>query len=248
MRYSRRNRKVAEIKNSYPDSIVYPKRFTPSDRLKFTARKLPLGYWHPFKLSELKSSVRALELRNPLYLINISEIHLSNDCRSTADGSYSRGKIMFFPLEKKQIYEYTIKKSETTYHWQRDAHFFADRVVQLDGDTYKVFLTVKSWKRYYLDHILLHEIGHSFVLNGTNSMGESEAEAFAVSYLKDPKQHDRMMKAVELNTCREEANRRKVYQWLEDHAERHQTSNKTDLVASYGNKFSELKRRYNEAK
>lgn len=146
-------------------------------KVRYIIDPLPKGYVYPCTVDEVR---RKLDSLGPEMLRNISVVHLCNQVKMNpgvdahiCDGSHIR----IYAVPEKLRWRYGKKKPnpaeaqerlEFGAYWQKiDDQWY----LCWDGD---------SLRDYVLNHILLHEIGHSLddVNYGTNK-GEKFAEAFA---------------------------------------------------------------------
>lgn len=137
----------------------------------------PKGYVYPCEVQDIREK---LETIKPEMLRNVAVIHLCNQVKMNpgVDAHIIENSVIrIYPVPEKLRWRYGRRKPnpaecqeriEFGAYWQKiDDQWF----LRWDRD---------SLKQYFLDHILLHEIGHSLddLYVGTHK-GEKYAEAFA---------------------------------------------------------------------
>jgi hypothetical protein len=138
---------------------------------------LPTGCVYPCSVRDIQEKLNSLP---PDMLRNLSTIHLCNQVKMNPgvdahiyDGSYIR----IYPVPEKLRWHCGPRKPNPA--WAQERLEFGAYWQQLDNE-WCLCWEKDSLKDYILNHILLHEIGHSLddVHYGT-SRGEKLAEAFA---------------------------------------------------------------------
>lgn len=236
MRYRSHHRKVATIKNKYRYDVSYNK-WKLSKRVVIRAQKLPEGYIHAVKIRNLKEKIRKLIVADPFYFINVRRIILSNKISELENAYfYSNGVIEFLP----RTYYIPIKYSrlrEVSIH----DHLCADEIIKPRGDRYIIDRDEDSMERFYLDHVFIHEIGHSLMAFSYRVAEERAVEQFAISYLKDKEHHRAYMNMVQRDLCSIDEKRFLIYSWLEDCAGFHEEKKDYQLSEAYSRKLRQLK-------
>ena len=145
--------------------------------IRYIVDPLPKGYVYPCSVEDIRSKIHEISEK---MLRNVSLIHLCNQVKMNpgvdahiCDGS----EIRIYPVPEKLRWNYGPKKPNPAFAQERLE--FGAYWQNIDGDWWL------SWDRdslreYFLNHIFLHEVGHSLdgIHYGTNR-GERLAEAFA---------------------------------------------------------------------
>ena len=146
-------------------------------RIQYIIDPLPKGYVYPCSIEDIREKLDELPAR---LLRNVSVIHLCNQVKMNPDVDahiYNDTHIRIYPVPEKLRLSYGRKKPNPALAQERLE--FGAYWQKIDG---KWFL---SWDRdclrdYILNHVLLHEIGHSLdTINLGARRGEKRAEAFA---------------------------------------------------------------------
>lgn len=241
MRYRSRQRKVATIKNRYRYNVPYNK-WKLSKRVAIRAQKLPEGHIHAVKIRNLKNKIRKLIITDPFYFINVRWITLSNKISECPDACwYSNGVIEFYP----RTYYIAIRYSRLRDVCIHD-HLCAKEIIKDRGDWYNIIWDEASMERFYLDHIFIHEIGHSLMHFSYRVAEEKAVEQFAISYLKDKERHRAYIHMVQRDLCSIDEKRFLIYRWLEDCARFYREQRDDQLSEAYNRKLRQLKVMYKD--
>jgi hypothetical protein len=144
--------------------------------ISFIKDPLPKGYVYPCTLEDIREKLKSLP---PGMLQRVASIHLCNQVKMNpgVDAQIADGHIRIYPVPEKYRWCYGARKPNPACAQERLE--FGAYWQKIDGAWYLCW-DKDSLKDYILNHILLHEIGHSLdtVYYGT-SRGEKIAEAFA---------------------------------------------------------------------
>ena len=236
MRYRSHYRKVATIKNKYRYDVPYNK-WKLSKGVVIRAQKLPEGYIHAVKIRKLKEKIRKLIIADPFYFINVRRIILSNKISERPDACfYSNGVIKFYPRTYFIPINYS-RLREVSIH----DHLCAKEIIKDRGDWFDIIWDEDSMERFYLDHVFIHEIGHSLMTFSYRVAEEKAVEQFAIFYLKDKERHRAYMNMVERDLCSIEEKRVLIYRWLEDCSGLYKEKKDQELSEAYERKLRQLK-------
>ena len=206
MRYRSHYRKVATIKNKYRYDVPYNK-WKLSKRVVIRAQKLPEGYIHAVKIRKLKEKIRNLIIADPFYFINVRRIILSNKISEKPDACwYSNGVIEFYPRVNCINYNGFLPYDVVDHD-----ELCANQIIRQKGNPYAITWDEEIMQRFYLDHVLIHEIGHSLMIFSYRVAEEKAVEQFAISYLKDKERHRAYMNMVQRDLCSIDEKRFLIY-------------------------------------
>ncbi|RJP19156.1 MAG: hypothetical protein C4520_13275 [Candidatus Abyssobacteria bacterium SURF_5] len=146
-------------------------------KIRFMEDPLPKGYVYPCTIEDIKQKLNSLA---PEMLRNISTIHLCNQVKMNPGVDahiYDGSDIRIYPVPEKLRWYYGKRKPNPACAQER-LEFGA--YWQTTDEGWFLCWDRDNLREYILNHILLHEIGHSLdtVYYGT-SRGERFAEAFA---------------------------------------------------------------------
>jgi hypothetical protein len=138
---------------------------------------LPKGYVYPCSIDDIRTKIGELSSKT---LRNISVIHLCNQVKMNPGVDahiYDGTDIRIYPVPEKLRWNYGWNKPNPALAQERLEFGAYWRKIE---DEWWLCWDKDSLKGYFLNHVLLHEIGHSLddVHCGTNR-GEKLAEAFA---------------------------------------------------------------------
>ena len=138
---------------------------------------LPKGYVYPCSIEDIRRKTEELPAG---MLRNLSTIHLCNQVKmnpSVDAHIYDGSHIRIYPVPEKLRWNYGWKKPNPAFAQERLE--FGAYWQKIDDEWYLCW-DKDSLREYILNHVLLHEIGHSLddAHYGTNR-GEKLAEAFA---------------------------------------------------------------------
>jgi hypothetical protein len=236
MRYRSHCRKVATIKNKYRYDVPYNK-WKLSKSVAILAQKLPEGYIHAVKIRNLKKKIRKLIIVDPFYFINIRRIILSNKIAEKGDACfYSNGVIEFYPRVN-YINDNWVLPYDVVAHNE----LCANQIIKQRGNAYAIPWDEEIMQKFYLDHVLIHEIGHSLMIFSYRVAEEKAVEQFAISYLKDKERHRAYMNMVQRDLCSIDEKRFLIYRWLEDCAGLYKEKKDQQLSEAYSRKLRQLK-------
>jgi hypothetical protein len=133
--------------------------------------RAPAGHVYPCTVAELKSQLRRIP---PAYLEGLRQIRLSNQIRRyrDRDADYLDGEIRLFPYP-----EHLVFAASRQPHSAPDQEWLAWGAVWSDdagGPTLR--WTRAALRRYILDHVLLHELGHHYAAHHGLPDNEQAAE------------------------------------------------------------------------
>ncbi|MGV8125450.1 MAG: hypothetical protein AB9903_19605 [Vulcanimicrobiota bacterium] len=121
--------------------------------IKFVVDKLPGGYTFPCSVQEIKKVLQEIPLE---HLNGIKRIRLSAQKVTLADASYIDGTINIYAVPRDLKFLYTEKPPESIL---REYSRFGARWDKL-GDAWYCYWKLDHYKRYILEHVLFHELGH----------------------------------------------------------------------------------------
>jgi hypothetical protein len=145
--------------------------------IRYIVDPLPKGYVYPCSIEDIRRILKELP---SVFLQNVSAIHLCNQVKMNPgvdahiyDGSYIR----IYPVPDKLRWNHGRKKPSPALAQERLE--FGAYWQKMDGEWWLCW-DKDTLKEYTLNHIFLHEIGHSLDNHyyGTRR-GEKVAEAFA---------------------------------------------------------------------
>jgi hypothetical protein len=129
----------------------------PARSVRLVADPPPKGYIYPCTIGDLKRQLRRVP---PEYLEGLWQIRLSNQARRyrDRDGDYLDGEIRLFPYPERLIFPASPKPNDP---WDQEWLAWGARVVD-DNGVRSLQWTPEALRRYILDHVLLHELGHHY--------------------------------------------------------------------------------------
>jgi len=145
--------------------------------IRYIIDPLPKGYVYPCSIDDIRARLRELPT---VTLRNISVIHLCNQVKmnpGTDAHIYGGTHIRIYPVPEKLRRNYGWNKPNPAIAQERLE--FGAYWEKIKGDWWLCW-DRDSLRDYFVNHVLLHEIGHSLdeMHYGTNR-GEKLAEAFA---------------------------------------------------------------------
>jgi hypothetical protein len=146
-------------------------------KIRLITDPLPNGYVYPCTIQDIQEKLKTLA---PEMLRKVSSIHLCNQVKMNPGVDahiYDGAHIRIYPVPEKLRWSYGDRKPNPALAQERLE--FGAYWQKVDNEWFLCW-DKDSLKEYILNHILLHEIGHSLdgVYYGT-SRGERIAEAFA---------------------------------------------------------------------
>lgn len=146
-------------------------------QIKFLADRLPDGFMYPCNVSDIKKILSELPTE---HLSGIKRIRLSAQKMTSADASYCDGTISIYAVPKDLKFIYSEKPPDSIL---REYGRFGARWEML-GNNWYCYWKSEGYKKYILEHVLIHEIGHHIddYLSMRRSYGK---EKFAEQYALD---------------------------------------------------------------
>lgn len=143
-------------------------------RIKFLVDKLSAGYIHPCSVQDIKKKLMELPVE---HLSGIRRVRLSCQKNAGADASYFEGTIKIYAVPEDMKFVYHFRPPEVM---QREYSKFGARWEKL-GDCWYCYWRLENFKKFILDHVLLHELGHH--VDAFHAMRQSAGrERFAETY------------------------------------------------------------------
>ena len=144
---------------------------------RYIVDPLPKGYVYPCSIEDIRKKLEELP---PTMLRNLSVIHLCNQVKMNPGVDahiYDGSCIRIYPVPEKLRWNYGRRKPNPAFAQERVE--FGAYWKKIDHEWFLCW-DEDSLRDYILNHVLLHEIGHSLdeVHYGTGR-GEKLAEAFA---------------------------------------------------------------------
>ena len=117
----------------------------------------PKGHTYPCTLSELKRQLRRVPAH---YLEGLWQVRLSNQVRRyrDRDGDYLDGEIRLFPYPEQLTFAPSPRPNDP---FDREWLAWGATLVESNGSR-SLQWTREALRRYVLDHVLLHELGHHY--------------------------------------------------------------------------------------
>jgi hypothetical protein len=146
----------------------------PTRALRLLADPAPKGYIYPCTVGDLKRQLRRVP---PEYLDGLWQIRLSNQVRRyrDRDGDYLDGEIRLFPYPERLIFPASPKPNDP---WDQEWLAWGARIVD-DAGVRSLQWTPEALRRFILDHVLLHELGHHYAARRGLPDSERSAERLA---------------------------------------------------------------------
>jgi hypothetical protein len=134
----------------------------------------PKGHIYPCTARELKRQLRRVP---PRYLEGLRQIRFSNQIRRfrDRDADYLDGEIRLFPYPERLIFPASPRPHDP---WDQEWLAWGAQVVD-DGGVRSLQWTPAALRRYILEHVLLHELGHHYA--AIQHLPDSERQAEQVA-------------------------------------------------------------------
>lgn len=149
-------------------------------QIKFVVDRLPEGYTYPCSISEIKQILARIPIE---HLKGIKRIRLSAQKAANADASYFNGTINIYSIPMDMKFIFPEKPPEAIV---REYSRFGARWEVL-GEHWYCYWRPESFKKYILEHVLFHELGHHIddYLSLRRSFGKEKfAERYALNLEK----------------------------------------------------------------
>lgn len=142
--------------------------------VRLVADPAPKGYIYPCTVGELKRQLRRVPAE---YTEGLWQIRLSNQIRRyrDRDGDYLDGEIRLFPYPERLIFPASPRPSDP---WDQEWLAWGARLVDHAG-VRSLQWTLPALRRFILDHVLLHELGHHHAAHRRLPDSERSAERLA---------------------------------------------------------------------
>jgi hypothetical protein len=147
------------------------------EKIKFVIDKLPEGYIFPCSIAEIRKSLMEIPTE---HLSGIKRIRLSGQKVTNADASYIDGTINIYAIPRDLKFIFTEKPPESLL---KEYSRFGARWEVL-GENWYCYWRLDSFKKYILEHVLFHELGHHIddFLSLRRSFGKEKfAERYALN-------------------------------------------------------------------
>ncbi len=146
-------------------------------RIKYVVDPLPAGYVYPCSVADIRERLESLPGE---MLRNVSVIHLCNQVKMNPGVDahiYDSSHIRIYPVPEKLRWNYGRRKPNPAVAQERLE--FGAFWQKIDNQWFLCW-DKDHLKDYILNHVLLHEIGHSLdTIHYGTLKGEKRAEAFA---------------------------------------------------------------------
>ena len=139
------------------------------------------GYRHIVTEREIRQRLDLLppEMLRPLDVIQLSEMR-QKKCRFPCYGMQWGTALYLYPVESSLV-EYFSRPPKPNFF--NEARMYGGRWVEEHGGTWKLAWTERSLKDYYLNNVLIHELGHLLDQRNSNYVDrERFAEWFAIQF------------------------------------------------------------------
>jgi hypothetical protein len=146
-------------------------------QIKFIVDRLPDGYIYPCSVQELKKVLTSIPLE---HLKGIKRIRLSAQKVTNADASYNNGTINIYAVPKDVKFVFAEKPPE--FIVKEYSRFGAKWEAM--GDNWYCYWKAENFKKYILEHVLFHELGHH-IDDYLSMRGRMGKEKFAERYALD---------------------------------------------------------------
>lgn len=153
---------------------VEPDVARPARAVRLVADPAPKGYVYPCTLGEVKRQLRRVP---PEYTEGLWQVRLSNQIRRyrDRDGDYLDGEIRLFPYPERLTFPVSPRPNDP---WDQEWLAWGAQVVD-DAGIRSLQWSRDALRRYILDHVLLHELGHHYAAHRGLPDSERAAERLA---------------------------------------------------------------------